>query len=118
MPESYRQVAEDQFQAYTQLPWLFLLVFAVPLAIAVWRFHCYPTRLWVGALCVSLIASLVTVFWPGFLVLAVIYDALLLIVVSIDFVSLYLGTSQGIEVSRDVPRYVFTWGSRRQFADG
>lgn len=104
MPESFRQVAEEQFQLYTQLPWLFLLVFALPLAVAAWRFQCYPTRLWVGTLCVSLIASLITVFVPSFMVVALILDALLVIVVSVDFVSLYLGTSQGISVARDVTR--------------
>lgn len=102
MSDSLRQVTEDQFQAYTQLPWFMLLVFAVPLAFVAWKFRTFPTWAWIGILSVTLVGSVITVFLPGGFAWVLALDWLLLIVAAVDFLAIYLATNRGISVSRDI----------------
>ncbi|MCO8122719.1 DUF58 domain-containing protein [Stieleria sp. TO1_6] len=102
MNDTIRQIAEERFQAYTQLPWLMLLLIAVPLLIAAWRFRLYPTGWWVAGLVVTLLGSIVSVFSPDLFVWVLALDGLLIVVAAIDFLAVYVGTSQGIEVSREI----------------
>lgn len=102
MNDALRQITEGQFQAYSQLPWLMLLFFTVPLAVVAWKFRTYPTRMWTVVLSVSLIGSVFTVFTPGGFVWVMALDWLLLIVATIDFLSIYLGTNRGIHASREI----------------
>ncbi|WP_147866661.1 DUF58 domain-containing protein [Stieleria maiorica] len=104
MNDALRQITEGQFQAYSKLPWLMLVVFAVPLAIAAWRFRTYPTRLWIAVLTLTLIGSVWTVFSPDGFIWVAALDWLLLIVAAVDFLSIYLATNRGIDASRDIAR--------------
>ena len=104
MQDTFSQVAADQFTTYSQLPWLILGIFALPLVLAAWRFKTYPTQRWIVVLSISLAASVITVFVPSTVVVICILDALLLLVAAADFAALYLGTNQGIEVSREIIR--------------
>ena len=102
MNDAFRQITEGQFQAYTQLPWLMLLVFAMPLAFVAWRFRTFPTWMWIAVLSVTLIGSVFTVFSPGGFVWILALDWLLVIVASIDFLALYMTTNRGIDASREI----------------
>ncbi|MCG8651923.1 MAG: DUF58 domain-containing protein [Pirellulales bacterium] len=104
MQDAITQIAQDQFQWLTTLPWLMLAVFALPLILAASRLWIYPTVAWILLLCVSLVAGLVTVFYEPAVIVVGIFDGLIITVAAIDFVLLYLATNRGITVSRDLPR--------------
>lgn len=104
MNESIRQSLESEFQWFTLWPWLVLLVLAAPLVIFAWKLRIYPSVWWVALLTVSLVVSVLTIFFPGFLVIAALVDVALLILASIDFVLLYLLTNRGIEVRRSIAK--------------
>jgi uncharacterized protein (DUF58 family) len=104
MNDAFRQITEGQFQFFTQLPWLMLLVFAIPLAFVARRFRTFPTWMWIGVLTTALVGSVFTVFSPGGFAWVLALDWLLLIVATIDFLALYLGTNQGIDASREIVR--------------
>ncbi len=104
MGDTATQVAEQQFQWLSQLPWLVLIVCALPVVVAAWRLKIYPTRWWIVLLSVSVIASLISVFNPSFVVVVGIIDCLILIVAVNDFLLVYLATNRGIEVSRNIAR--------------
>ena len=104
MNEALRDITAGQFQAYTQLPWLMLAVFAAPLVVAAWRFRTFPTRWWIVVLSVTLIGSVFAVFSAGSFVWVLALDWLLLIVAAVDFLAVYLATNRGIEVTREIPR--------------
>jgi uncharacterized protein (DUF58 family) len=104
MGDTAAQVAEQQYQWLSQLPWLVLIVCALPIALAAWRLKIYPTRWWIGLLSASVIASLISVFTPSFVVIVGIIDCLILIVAANDFLLVYLATNRGIEVSRSIAR--------------
>ncbi|MCA9136218.1 MAG: DUF58 domain-containing protein [Planctomycetales bacterium] len=102
MNDALRQIIEGQFQVYSQLPWLMLFLFAVPLAVTAWKFHTFPTRLWIAVLAFTLVSSVFTVFTPDGFVWVMALDWLLFIVATIDFLSIYLGTNRGIDASREI----------------
>ncbi|MCC9602712.1 DUF58 domain-containing protein [Stieleria sp. JC731] len=103
MNEIVRDITENQFQAYSQLPWLMLAIFAVPLIVAAWKFKMFPTMVWMGVLALTLVGSVATVFNPNLFVWVLATDWLLLIVASVDFLTLYLTTNRGISASREIP---------------
>ncbi|KAA5544327.1 DUF58 domain-containing protein [Roseiconus nitratireducens] len=104
MNDTFRQIAQDRFEAYTQLPWLVLLFFALPLGIAAWKYAMYPTRLWVAGLAMALVGSVFSIFYPALFIWVLALDGLLLIIAAVDFISVFLGTNRGINVSREIVR--------------
>ncbi|MEO1615019.1 MAG: DUF58 domain-containing protein [Planctomycetota bacterium] len=104
MDESAQRFAESQFEAYTQLPWVMLFLFALPLKLAARFFRTFPTVVWVGVLMVALAGSIVTVFYPDGFVWILVLDWLLLIIAAVDFLFLFLATNQGISVEREMSR--------------
>lgn len=104
MNDAVTQVAQERFQLLTQLPWLMLALFALPLVVAAWRFKIYPTVVWIGLLAVSLLLGLITVFQPAGVVVVGVFDGLIAIVAAVDFVLVYVATNRGINVTREMPR--------------
>ncbi|QDT12295.1 DUF58 domain-containing protein [Stieleria marina] len=102
--ESVQQVAANQIQWLTQLPWLLMLLAAFPMIAAGFRMKIYPTRAWIFLLTAGIVASLINVFSPQFVVAVVAIDLLIVIVAAIDFLLLYLSTNQGIEATRTIAR--------------
>ena len=104
MNETFTRVARDEFQWLTQLPWLLLVILAVPLVLAAWRAKIYPTPAWVVLLSGSVLLSLLSIFFPALLLAVCLFDGLLIAVTGVDFLLLYLSTNRGIDVSRELPR--------------
>lgn len=104
MNDALRDIAANQFEAYSQLPWLMLFVFAVPLAVAAFRFRTFPTPVWLVVLSATLIGSVVTVFSPSNFVWVLALDWLLLVVAAVDFLTIYLSTNHGIGATREIAR--------------
>ncbi|TWT83967.1 hypothetical protein CA13_54410 [Planctomycetes bacterium CA13] len=104
MNDAISQVAKQEFQWLTQLPWLLLGLVALPLVIAAWRGKIYPTRWWIGLLGLAVVFSLVAVFVPAAIILVWALDGLTLTVAVVDFLLLYLSTNRGITASRSLPR--------------
>lgn len=104
MENAVTQVAQEKFQLLTQLPWLMLTAFALPLVLAAWRLKIFPTVVWIILLCVSLVTGLATIFFPTAVVVVGIVDGLIVTVAAIDFALIYLATNRGIQVTRDMPR--------------
>lgn len=104
MNDPASQALQSQFVWQNQLPWLTLLVLALPLVLAAWRLKIYPSIWWILVLAISLVTCVISIFNPGFLVVAVTIDMGLVAVAAIDFLRLYLATSQGIEAQREIPR--------------
>ncbi len=104
MNDAITQAAENQFQWLTQLPWLMLGLFALPLIVAAWRLKIYPTLAWVLLLCLSLIIGLAAVFYPPAVVAVGVLDGLIVTVAAVDFTLIYLAANQGVSVSREIPR--------------
>ncbi|MFK8112010.1 MAG: DUF58 domain-containing protein [Rubripirellula sp.] len=104
MNESLRQVVQDQAQWQSQLPWLTLVVLSLPLVLAAWKLKIYPSIGWTVILLVSLIVTVLTIFFPNLLIVAAIIDLTLLGVAAVDFLMLYLSTNRGIEVTRTISK--------------
>ena len=104
MDDALTQVTQAKFQYLSQLPWLLLVAFGLPLIVAASRMKIYPTRTWVLLLCGSLAAGLAAVFYSPAVVMVGVLDALILTVAAIDFALVYLSTNHGIHVSRDLPK--------------
>lgn len=104
MNDSIRQIAEDQFQAYSQLPWLMLAVFVGPLVFLAARFRTYPTKWWIVALGVAVAGSIATVYNPAGFVWVLILDGSLIVLAAIDFLSIYLATKTGIQADREIAK--------------
>jgi uncharacterized protein (DUF58 family) len=104
MNNTIQQVVQDQAEWQSQLPWLMLAVLACPLVFAARELKIYPSIWWTLILGVSLVASVITIFFPDFLIVAVTVDVVLIAVAGVDFVRLYLGSNRGIQVTRTIPR--------------
>ena len=104
MNDTMQGVVLEQVNQYTQLPWLTLLVLALPLILVSWKFKIYPTIWWVLVLLASLLTSIGTVFQPGSLFIAAVLDLGLIGVATVDLLLVYLQTNRGIGVSRSIPR--------------
>ncbi len=104
MNESLRQSIESQFQWQNQLPWLLLIFLALPLLFVAWKLRIFPSIGWTLLLGVSLFVSVLTIFFPNFLVVAAAIDVALLLVAGVDLVLLYILSNRGISVSRNIPR--------------
>ncbi len=104
MNEAFRQAAQENVQWYSQLPWLTLVLLALPLVFAARKFKIYPSIWWVLILTGSLIACVLTIFFPNFLIVAAAVDLVLAGVAAIDFLRLSLGSGRGINVSRNIAK--------------
>ena len=104
MNDILQSVVQNRTQWQTGLPWLTLLLLALPLILAAWKLRIYPSLYWLILVGISLVASVITIFAPGVLFLTVAVDLFLLLAATIDFVWLYLSSNRGIEVSRSIPR--------------
>ncbi|TWU26649.1 hypothetical protein Pla52o_05020 [Novipirellula galeiformis] len=104
MNDAITQVAKDEFQWLTQIPWLFLSLIALPLIVASWRAKIYPTRWWVGLLGSSIVFSLITVFVPAMIIAVGLIDGIILIAAVLDFLLVYFATNHGIRATRSLPR--------------
>jgi uncharacterized protein (DUF58 family) len=96
------QVAPDPILWQNQLPWMTLALVACPLVFAAWKLKIYPTIWWTLILGISLAASVVTIFNPDVLIVAVTVDVALIAVAGVDFLRLYLSTNRGIQVTRTI----------------
>lgn len=104
MNEIFQSVLQDRAQWHTHLPWLTLVLIALPLIAAAWRFKIFPTWWWTLIIVVSMVASVITIFVPEFLLVTLLVDLFLAITAAIDFVWLYLNSNRGISVTRKIPR--------------
>lgn len=104
MNDALRQVVQEQTPWESQLPWLTLALLSLPLVLAAWKLKIYPSIWWTAILGISLIASVVTIFYRDFLIVAAAIDLFLVALAAIDFLWLYLNTNRGIEVRRTIPR--------------
>ncbi|MGB7345561.1 MAG: DUF58 domain-containing protein [Pirellulaceae bacterium] len=102
--ETVQQVATDQIQWLTQLPWLLMGLVALPMVLAAFRLKIYPTIYWAILLATGVITSLINVFQPQFVVVVVAIDLLILIVAAIDFLLVFASTNRGIEATRTIAR--------------
>lgn len=103
------QVSEpERFQLWTQWPWLLLVVLSLPLVLAAYQTRTFPTRWWIGLLCLSLVISVLTIFSIAWLVILALVDGLIFVATAIDFVLLWMGSGgshhTGIEVRREISR--------------
>jgi uncharacterized protein (DUF58 family) len=104
MNNAIQQVVQDQTQWQSQLPWLTLALLALPLVFAARELNIYPSIWWTLILGISLVASVITIFFPDFLIITVTVDVALIAVAGVDFVRLYLGSDRGVHVTRTIPR--------------
>ncbi len=102
--ESIQQVTENQIQWMTQLPWLLMVVFALPMVVAAKQLKIYPTWYWSLLLSIGVIASLVNVFYPHLVIVIVVIDLLIVIFAAIDFLLLFLATNHGITATRTIAK--------------
>ena len=106
MNESFSNSIQGEFQWYTQLPWLLLIVLIVPLLVFAKYLRIFPSVGWIVLLAISLITCVFTIFMPSFLVIAAVIDVGLLVVAAVDLVLLFIHTNHGIDAKREIPRTV------------
>lgn len=104
MNDSLRQVVQQQTVWQSQLPWLTLVLLGLPLILAAWKLRIYPSIWWTAILGVSLIASVLTIFFPDFLIVAAAIDMFLVAFAAVDFLWLYVNSNRGIDVTRTISR--------------
>lgn len=105
MNDSVQNLAENQFELLTLLPWLLLGLFFLPLIVAARFFKTFPSTYWVvcfgTALVLSVLAVLLAPAWAG---AVLVLDWLFLIFANLDFLAVYLSTNRGIEVHREISK--------------
>ena len=101
---SLQETAETQLQWLTQLPWLLMVVAALPVLWAVFRLKIYPQPTWIALLSLAVLASLINVFAPGWVITVVVFDLLIILVAGIDLFLLYAASNNGITVSRNIAK--------------
>ncbi|MDA8745319.1 DUF58 domain-containing protein [Rubripirellula amarantea] len=106
MNESLRESLQNQFQWQVQLPWLLLILLALPLVLSAWKLKIYPSIWWIVLLTISVACCIVTIFAPNFLVVTAAIDVALLLLASADLVLLYVQSNYGIQASRSIARTV------------
>ena len=104
MNDTLSQVARDTIQWHTQLPWLMLVIVALPLLLSAWRLKIYPTIWWAVLLGVSVVFSVLTIFAPSMLIITLLVDFALVMLASVDFLRLFLSTNRGITAARHIAR--------------
>ena len=104
MNNIFQDVVQQRAEWLTYLPWVSLVAFALPLIIAAWRLRIFPSLYWALVITISLIASVITIFVPDVILLAVVIDVTLILMALVDFIWLYLNSNRGIEVSRTISR--------------
>jgi uncharacterized protein (DUF58 family) len=72
--------------------------------LAAWGLKVFPTARWIMILGLSLICSVTTVFFPGFLAVTLLVDLVLFQLAGIDLLQLYLSTNRNITVTRNIAR--------------
>ena len=55
----------------------------LPLVLAAWKLKIYPSIWWTSILGVSLVASVITIFFPNFLIIAAAIDLFLIAVAAL-----------------------------------
>lgn len=100
----YSGATELTFQWISALPWLMLVVVALPLVLVAWLLKAYPTQRWIAVLGVSLLVSLLTVVNRELILIVALVDGLLAATVAVDLLLLWLATRQGISATRDLPQ--------------
>ncbi len=104
MPETIEQFFSGSPQLQLSLPWLLFSLVAIPMVVIAWRFRIYPSWWWVVLIACSLLMSLVAIFIPKVIVVALLVDLALVVVAATDLVWGYLLTRHGISVTRKIPR--------------
>lgn len=104
MINEYSGATELTFQWISALPWLMLVVVALPLVLVAWLLKAYPTQRWIAILGVSLLVSLLTVVNRELILIVALVDGLLAATVAVDLLLLWLATRQGISATRDLPQ--------------
>ncbi len=94
----------EAFRQFSQWPWLLLTLLALPIVWTAWRLKAYPTWSWLALLGVSLVLSLITVFYPPVVVAVLIVDTIFVVLVTIDLLILITTTRGAIEVERELAR--------------
>jgi glucan phosphoethanolaminetransferase (alkaline phosphatase superfamily) len=61
--EVVQATATDSIQWATQLPWLLMMIVAVPMLFVAWKLRIYPTKYWIALLGIGVLLSLVNVFF-------------------------------------------------------
>lgn len=98
--------ARETFEWASQLPWLLLALFALPLIGVAVRGRVYPTVWWLGLLGISLVLALGSVFVPELLTALIIFDGIVVLATAADCVLLWALTRTGITASRTHPATV------------
>ncbi len=106
MNETFQKTTQENFEWATQLPWLLLALFAVPLIAVAVRGKVYPTYWWIFLLGATVLTSLAVIFAPSLIVVLVVLDGLIIVVTTIDCLLLLLATSRGISATRTLPQTV------------
>ncbi len=104
MSELFAQAATNNLFWYSQLPWLTLVVLAAPLVFAARKMKIYPSFWWIVILIGSLIACVLTIIFPSFLVVAAAIDLGLIGVAAFDFLRIYLASNHGIDARRTISK--------------
>jgi uncharacterized protein (DUF58 family) len=104
MFEAIQQFFGGSPQLQLSLPWLLFALVSIPMIVIAWGFRTYPSWWWVALISCSLVMSLVAIFVPVVIVIAVLVDLFLLVVAATDLVWSSLLTRQGIKVRRKISR--------------
>jgi uncharacterized protein (DUF58 family) len=96
----------DSFSPLTSVPWLLLLVVAVPFVLAAWRRRTYPTGRLVALSALPLVCGLLVIRWPALLSLLLFAYGLVALVAVLDYVTLprLASIARGVKVERVLPR--------------
>jgi uncharacterized protein (DUF58 family) len=104
MNEAIPQAVQYNLFWYSQLPWLTVIVLAAPLVFAARKLRIYPSFWWILILAGSLLACVLTIIYPNFLIVAAAIDLGLVGIASLDFLRLYMASNYGIDASRTIAR--------------
>ena len=102
--EVVQATATDSIQWATQLPWLLMMIVALPMLLVAWRLKIYPTMYWIALLGAGVLLSIVNVFFPRIVTAIIAVDALILTVAFIDCFLVYDAAKRGISGTRSIAR--------------
>ena len=106
MNHPLRDSLQATFEWQSQLPWLLLLLLALPLVVSVGKFKIYPSLWWTVLLAISVTACVITLFVPSFLVVTAAIDGVLILLAGADWLWLLTRSDTGIRVERSISQTI------------
>lgn len=108
MNKALADVETQAFDWVSGVPWLVMVLVALPLVFVAWRSRTYPTQLLVWLMVAPILLGLAAIIWPSLLALVALVDGIIALVAVVDYAMLPPSKATGntLLAERAIPRTI------------